>query len=123
MAGFEFERECRTPSSECYAIVEEDVALGRVDLHFTQGIVHGTINVSESLTIEAIRELIESIDQQIIDAAGIARDEVIMHVHQGRDLGRLDQHQPDQLIPLMLFGHYLFPQLSMLSASIHCHIQ
>ena len=87
MAGFEFERECRTPSSECYAIVEEDVALGRVDLHFTQGIVHGTINVSESLTIEAIRELIESIDQQIIDAAGIARDEVIMHVHQGRDLG------------------------------------
>ena len=40
MAGFEFERECRTPSSECYAIVEEDVALGRVDLHFTHVIVH-----------------------------------------------------------------------------------
>lgn len=87
MASFEFERECRTPSSECYAIVEEDVALGRVDLHYTNGIVHGTINVSESLTIEAIRELIESIDQQIIDAAGIVRDEVVMHVHQGRDLG------------------------------------
>ena len=31
--------------------------------------------------------LIESIDQQIIDAAGIVRDEVVMHVHQGRDLG------------------------------------
>lgn len=87
MARFVFERECRTPYSECYTIVEDDVGVGRVDLHFTEGVVHATVAVAESLTAGAIHELVETIDQEVVDAVGIIRDEVIYHVHQGRDLG------------------------------------
>ena len=87
MGKFDFERECRTPHSECYTILEEGNAVGRVDLHFTESVIHATLNVAESLTTEAIQDLIDTIDEDLMDAAGIPRQEVIVHVHQGRDLG------------------------------------
>jgi hypothetical protein len=31
--------------------------------------------------------LIDIVDGELLDAAGIVRQEVIIHVHQGRDLG------------------------------------
>lgn len=87
MPDFMFERECRTPSSECYTIVDGGAAVGRLDLHFTPTVVHGTLTVAESLTQEHIQELIEMVDDDILDAVGVERDEFIVHVHQGRDLG------------------------------------
>ncbi|MCH8102496.1 MAG: hypothetical protein IIB28_05010 [Chloroflexi bacterium] len=87
MPNFFFERECRTPSSECYTIMDSGAAVGRLDLHFTRLMVHGTLVVSESLTQESIQELVEMIDEDVLDAVGIEREEFIVHVHQGRDLG------------------------------------
>lgn len=87
MANYYFERECRTSHSECYTIVEDDVGVGRIDIHFIYGAVHATVNVAESLTTAAIQELLDTIDQELLDSVGIIRDEVIVHVHQGRDLG------------------------------------
>ena len=87
MAKFKFERECRTPFSECYTILDQDLAVGRVDIHFADAIVHATLAVAESLTPEAIQDLLNSIGQDLIDAVGINRQEVIVHVHQGKDLG------------------------------------
>ena len=87
MPNFSFERECRTPSSECYTIMDAGAAVGRLDLHFARLIVHGTLTVSESLTQESIQELVEIVDEDVLDAVGIEREEFIVHVHQGRDLG------------------------------------
>lgn len=87
MSTFYFERECRTPHSECYTVVEEDNTVGRVDLHFTDTVVHATLSVVESLTSERIQELIDIIDEELVDSVGITREELIVHVHQGRDLG------------------------------------
>ncbi|MCH8062588.1 MAG: hypothetical protein IH861_08805 [Chloroflexi bacterium] len=87
MARFDFERECRTPSSECYTVLEGDNSIGRLDIHFADAIVHATLSVSESLTTEEIQELIDSVDEELLDAVGIVRQEVIVHVHQGRDMG------------------------------------
>ena len=87
MASFNFERECRTPHSECYTVLEEDTAVGRVDIHFTSTLIHATLGVNESLTSEAVQDLIDTIDEQLMDSAGITRQEIIVHVHQGRDLG------------------------------------
>ena len=87
MANFYFERECRTPNSECYTILEDDSAVGRVDIHYTDAVVHATLNVGESLTTDAIQDLIDNIDEDLIDSVGITRQEIIVHVHQGRDLG------------------------------------
>ena len=87
MGNFFFERECRTPYSESYTIVEEEDSIGSIDLHYTQNIVHATLCVSESLTRDSIQELIDTIDDELLESSGISRDEFIVHVHQGRDIG------------------------------------
>lgn len=87
MARFYFEREARTPFSECYTILEDESAIGRLDIHFADSVVHATLNVDESLTSDGIQELIDTVDEELLDSVGIARQEIIIHVHQGRDLG------------------------------------
>ncbi|MBI2165230.1 MAG: hypothetical protein HYU29_02350 [Chloroflexi bacterium] len=96
MAHYYFERECRTPNSECYAILENEASVGRVDLHYTPSIVHATLCVNESLTQESINELIEVIDDELLDSVGITREEFIVHVHQGRDMGVFSDQQFSQ---------------------------
>ena len=87
VAEFDFERECRTPFSECYTVLDRDRNVGRLDVHFADVIVHATLNVDESLTEDDMHELIDIVDNRLLDGAGIVRHEVIIHVHQGRDLG------------------------------------
>ncbi len=86
-SNFYFERECRTPSSECYTILSGEEPVGRVDVHFAETVVHATMNVAESLTAEEIQDLVDTVDEEIVSSVGINRQEVIVHVHQGRDLG------------------------------------
>ncbi|MSQ05996.1 MAG: hypothetical protein EXR54_05360 [Dehalococcoidia bacterium] len=87
MADYTFEREVRTPYSEAYNVLEEDRQVGRVDIHFTYDVVHVSLTVDESLTQDAIQELIDTIDEDLVDAVGIAREEFIVHVFQGRQTG------------------------------------
>ena len=87
MPGFYFEREVRTDQSECYTVLQEENAVGRLDVHFANQVVHATLNVAESLTSDDIQDLIDTMDEELIDAVGVARQELIVHVHQGRDLG------------------------------------
>ena len=87
MGNFYFERECRTPHSECYTVLRDESALGRVDIHFADTVVHATLSVAESLTTEEIQDLIDTIDEDLVDSVGVTSQEVIVHVHQGRDLG------------------------------------
>ena len=87
MAKFKFEREVRTPFSECYTVLENEDTVGRLDIHFADAIIHATLTVSESLTTDSIQDLIDAIDEELLDAVGIIRQEIIVHVHQGRDLG------------------------------------
>ena len=87
MGKFYFERECRTANSECYTILRSESAIGRVDMHFTDAAVHSTLNIAEALTNEEIQDLVDTIDDELIDSVGIAKQEIIVHVHQGRDLG------------------------------------
>ena len=93
MPGFYFQREPRTPSSECYTVIEEASPVGRLDIHYAGHTVHATLIVSESLTQEGIQDIVEMIDEDLIDAVGIEREELIVHVHQGRDLGVFAQNE------------------------------
>ena len=93
MANWYFERECRTPYSEVYTILEDDAPIGRLDLHFTYGVVHATLCVDESLTRQTVHELLQNIDDELLDAVGISREEFIVHVHQGTDLGVFTNHE------------------------------
>ena len=92
MADYYFERECRTPQSEAYNILEGEATIGRVDLHYTSTIVHATLCVGENLTQEMIQDLIETIDEELVDVVGVTREEFIVHVHQGHDVGVYSNH-------------------------------
>ena len=87
MAGYRFERECRTPFSEVYLIIADEEEVGRVDLHFTPSVVYATLCLGENLTVEGIRDLIDTIDEELVMTADVARDDFIVTVHQGREVG------------------------------------
>ena len=82
-----FERDCRTPHSESYAVIDDEHAIGRVDLHYAPTMVHATLCVPESFTTEDIQELMATIDEELVDLVGVARDEFVVHVFQGREAG------------------------------------
>jgi hypothetical protein len=87
VGDFSFEREVRTPYSEAYTIREDDRPVGRVDIHFANGVVHLSVAVDESLTQDAIQEIIDTVDEDMVDAVGIDREGFVVHVFQGRETG------------------------------------
>ena len=82
-----FERECRTPYSEVYTIYDDEQPQGRFDVHFSDRIIHATLCVTERYTTDEIQDIIEDINDEVLNAIGLVRDELVVHVHQGRDLG------------------------------------
>ena len=88
MADYRFERECRTPYSEGYLITDGDERIGRVDLHYTPSIVYATLSVIEKLSEDDIQDLIyHHIDEELVMSADVARDDFIVTVYQGREVG------------------------------------
>lgn len=100
MAEYHFERECRTATSEAYTILEGEVPIARIDLHFTPAIVHGTLNVSESVTQDGIHELIKSVDQELVMTADVSCEDFVVVVFQGREIGTFSsqdfEDEPDE---------------------------
>ena len=82
-----FERECRTPFSEVYTIFDEDAPQGRLDIHYAGTVIHATLCVNERFTQDEIQDLIEEVDQDLLDAVGLSREDLIIHVHQGQEVG------------------------------------
>ena len=87
MAEYRFERECRTPYSEAYLIIEEEDRVGRVDIHFTSSIVYATLCVGEKMAPDEIQDLIDRVDEELVLSADVARDDFIVTVYQGREMG------------------------------------
>jgi len=86
MADYIFERETRTPCSEAYLIVREDENIGRVDLHFTSSAVYATVCVPEDMSEDDMRELVETVDEELVMSADVPRDDFIATVFQGREV-------------------------------------
>ena len=87
MAGYRFERECRTPNSEAYIVMTNEERKGRVDIHFTPSIVYATLCVGGNITSEEIQDLIDIIDEELVMSADVSRDDFIVTVYQGREVG------------------------------------
>ena len=87
MPKYNFQRETRTPYSECYIVLDSDAVVGRLDIHYADVVAHATLNVEESVTSDDIQDIIDDVESELLDAVGIVRQEIIIHVHQGRDLG------------------------------------
>lgn len=87
MPRYRFERECRTAHSEAYTIFDQDESVGRVDVHFTYGPVYAALAVGERLTQQDVRELIQTIDEELVLSADVPREDLVVTVYQGRELG------------------------------------
>ena len=87
MDKFYFERECRTRSCECYTVLYSEESIGRLDIHFADNVVHASLNVLIHVTPQQIQELIDTMDEELCEAVGVTKEEIVVHVHQGKDLG------------------------------------
>ena len=96
MAPYRFERECRTPHSETYTIIDDESSAGRVDLHFGPSVVHATLCVLENITQEGVQELIDTIDEELVMTADASRGDFIVAVYQGREIGVFSDEDFDE---------------------------
>jgi hypothetical protein len=96
MADYKFERECRTPHSESYAIESESGDdVGRVDLHFAPNGAYATLCVSEGLTEDDVQELIGQIDERLVMTSDPYREDFVVTVWTGRESGVYSDEDED----------------------------
>ncbi|MBI2941139.1 MAG: hypothetical protein HYY04_11945 [Chloroflexi bacterium] len=87
MEDARFERQYRTAYSEGYLVYDGEDRLGRVELHYTPTVVYGTLIVERETDEDDILDLIEQIDDELVLTADVPRDDFVVSVYQGRDLG------------------------------------
>lgn len=87
MDDIRFERQYRTPHSEGYLIYDGEDRVGRVELHYTPTVVYGTIVVEREVEEDDVLDLIEQVDDELVLTADVPRDDFVVSVYHGRDLG------------------------------------
>lgn len=87
MADYRFERECRTPYSEAYTVLDSGAIVGRIDLHFTPTTVEASLCVLDGFPADQLQDLIDAIDEELVLPAGVMRDDFVVNVFQGHSLG------------------------------------
>ena len=87
MATYSFERETRTPQSETFVIETAGEEIGRIDLHYSQSTAYGTLCVPSEYDDDTIEELIGEIDEKLVMSWEPLRDDFIVTVWAGREVG------------------------------------
>ena len=87
MPRYHFERQTRTPHSECYVIAADDSEIGRVDIHYAADIAHATLCVPDDYSEDAIQDLIAEVDERLVMSADPFRDDFVVTVWIGRQAG------------------------------------
>src|SRR5207245_9324987 len=92
MDDIRFERHFRTPYSESYYIMQgagmqSNNRVGTVDIHFTTTAVHGTLILERELEETELTKLIEQIDEDLVLSADMPRDDFLVSVYVGKDIG------------------------------------
>jgi len=87
MDDIRFDRQFRTPYSESYAIMQGNSRVGAVDIHFTTTTVHGTLILERELEEAEVAKLIEQIDEDLVWSADMPREDFMISVYVGKDIG------------------------------------
>jgi hypothetical protein len=82
-----FERQYRTANSEGYLIFIGPDRLGRLELHYTPTVVYGTVLIERELEEDDILDLIEQADDELVLTADVPREDFVVSVYQGREVG------------------------------------
>lgn len=92
-----FDRHFRTATSEGYHIMRGEERLATVDLHFTLADVRCTLILEKPLTREELARLIERIDEDLVLSADTPREDLLVNVYQGTEVGFFsDEFHADQ---------------------------
>ena len=95
MATFNFERETRTPQSEAFVIEANGDEVGRVDLHYAGSTAYATLCVPTDFSDDDIEELIGEIDERLVMSWDPLRDDFIVTVWAGREVGVFSESGDD----------------------------
>lgn len=82
-----YHRQSRTMTSEQYQLMDGEEHLGHLDLHFGATEVFGTLVLARELSEEEATELIEQIDEDLVLSGEVAREDFLIRVFVGRELG------------------------------------
>ena len=97
MEDVRFDRQFRTSSSEGYYMVLNTTRIGSLDLHFTSTTVHCTLVLERELASADLAKLIEQIDEDLVLSADTPRDDFLVSVYLGREVGFFnDDFRADQ---------------------------
>src|SRR5918994_1644475 len=95
MAKFNFEREARTPQSEAFIIESDGDEIGRVDLHYSNATAYATLCVPSDFDDQRIEELIGEIDERLVMSWEPLRDDFVVTVWSGREVGVFSESGDD----------------------------
>jgi len=87
MDDVRFDRQFRTSTSEGYYLVLNTTRIGSLDLHFTSTTVHCTLVLERELSSADLAKLIEQIDEDLVLSADTPRDDFLVSVYQGKEVG------------------------------------
>jgi hypothetical protein len=87
MDDVRFDRTFRTPNSEGYHLMLGSTRVGSVDLHFTTTSVHATLIIDRALEKPELAKLIEQIDEDLVLSADVPREDFLVNVYQGQEVG------------------------------------
>ena len=73
-------------------MAEQGRQVGSVDIRFTPEMVNVAVSVDESLTQETVQQIIDTVDEDLVDAVGINRGNFVVHIFQGRETGVLSDN-------------------------------
>lgn len=92
-----FDRHFRTASSEGYHVMREGERIATVDLHFTLADVRATLILEKPMERTEIAQLIERIDEDLVLSADVPREDLLVNVYQGSEVGFFsDEFHADQ---------------------------
>lgn len=82
-----YHRQSRTPTSEQYQLMDGDHRLGHLDLHYGAAEVFGTLVLDKDLSEEDMTQLIEQIDEDLVLSGEVSREDFLIRVYVGREVG------------------------------------
>ncbi len=82
-----FDRECRTPSSEAFTVLEDGGIIGRIDMHYQGENVYATLCVTADANEARIQALIEAAEEQLVMTSHPYREDFVVSVWRGSPAG------------------------------------
>jgi len=96
MDDLRYDRLYRTASSEAYLLSDGEQPVARLELHFTDSNVYGLLLFEREPSEEEITAIIAQVDEDLVWTASVPREDFVVAVYTGRELGVFDDAARDR---------------------------